>query len=267
MQIDIPTQCPSCGSTLEVVNSQLFCRNKSCEAQSFKVLEGFCKKMKIKGFGVKTLEKIGIKDITELYKLTEEDLVQATSAKVGSKLFAEIEKSKGCSFEDFIKSLGINLIGATAAPKVVAAFPKPDALIVSYQDLRDAGLGEKAAQSFWDYLNSPRGLEEMDMAADIFTFQVKEQATTDDSIGSYPSLEICITGKLTDYKSRAAVTEVLSQYNITVKKSVTKNVSYLICEDSAKTGSSSYKKALDKNLPIITIKELLQTVQNKNLEK
>ena len=260
MRIVIPTNCPSCDSTLEMVNSQLFCKNKMCSAQSSKTLEGFCKKLKIKGFGEKTLEKIGITQITELYTLTKQDLVSSTSDKVGSKLFDEIEKSKASSFGDFIKSLGINMIGASATDKIVTVFKSPMDNC-SYELLRKGGLGDKASLSFIEYLDSSRGHDEMLMASQHFTFQVENVADASSSSSStLPALEVCITGKLNDYKSRTAVADMLSQYNITVKSSVTKNVKYLVCEDEGRKGSSSYKKALEKQIPILTINELLTIV-------
>lgn len=264
MKIIIPTNCPTCDSTLELVNSQLFCRNKQCSAQTSKILEGFCKKMKIKGFGEKTLEKLDITSITELYQLTKQDLVQSTSDKVGSKLHEEIEQSKSARFEDFIKSLGVDLIGASAATKIVTVFSSPDDTC-SYDILRKGGLGDKAALSFMNYLDSHRGHDEMHMASQLFTFRVESavDASETSSSSAYPVLEVCITGKLNDYKSRSDVTKALSPYNIVVKSSVTKNVAYLICEDEARKGSSSYKKALDKNIPILTINELLNIVTEK----
>jgi NAD-dependent DNA ligase len=256
MKIEIPTACPSCASPLIVVNAQLFCKNPSCEAQSSKTLEGFCKKMKIKGFGEKTLDKLEILTVPDLYQLTKQDLVQSTSDTVGSKLFEELQKSKGCSFEDFIKSLGINLIGASASAKIVNAFPDPFQ-VCTIANLRKAGLGEKASESFMDYINSQSGADVMELARNNFTFQVKDQQATSNSSPDFPPLEVCITGKLKDFKSRTAASEYLSQYNVTVKGSVVKSVSYLICEDEAKIGSSSYKKAESNNLPIITINELV----------
>ena len=201
MLITFPTNCPSCDSILELVNSQLFCKNKSCEAQSSKILEGYCKKMRVKGFGSATLEKLEINSISELYQLTEQDLVMSLGDKVGSKLYGELSKSLGCSFQDFIQSLGINLIGNSAAPKVVAAFPNPTAE-VSFEALRKAGLGEKAANNFLAYLDSERGFEEMGLADELFTFQVKKPVSVSSKNESgidYPNLEVCITGKLNDY--------------------------------------------------------------------
>lgn len=260
MKIVIPTNCPSCDSLLERVNSQIFCRNKSCEAQTSAILEGFCNKMKIKGFGAKTLEKININSISALYQLTEQDLVSATSAKIGAKLFLEIENSKAASFEDFIQSLGINLIGSSAASKIVQAMSSPTNT-VSLASLRSTGLGEKASESFLSYCKSARGIEELHMAATLFTFQVKgKEDLLDNNKSDLPLLEVCITGKLNDFASRSAVTEYLKQFNVVVKDSVTKNVKVLICEDESKKGSSSYKKAISNNLKIKTIKELLESL-------
>jgi len=78
MIIQIPTKCPCCDYPLEMVNQQLFCRNTACSAQLNKKLENFTKVLGIKGFGPKTVEKLALADLTELFYLdfdTTKDLL------------------------------------------------------------------------------------------------------------------------------------------------------------------------------------------------
>ena len=89
-QIQIPTDCPSCGSKLEQVNSQLFCRNISCEAQSSKKVEAFAKKMKIKGLGPSTISKLELTHISEIYELDKDYLVSILGDKTGTKIQKKI---------------------------------------------------------------------------------------------------------------------------------------------------------------------------------
>jgi DNA ligase (NAD+) len=87
MKIKIPTNCPCCDYTLELVNDQLFCRNQACDAQLSKKLEHFCKALGIKGLGEKTIEKLQLSDITELYYLELDQIIELLgSEKIATKL-------------------------------------------------------------------------------------------------------------------------------------------------------------------------------------
>ena len=93
-KIEIPTTCPECSYILITVNSQLFCRNTACSAQLNKKLENFCKVLSIKGFGPKTIEKLNLADITELFYLDHELVIAVLGEKTAVKLLDEIERAK-----------------------------------------------------------------------------------------------------------------------------------------------------------------------------
>lgn len=256
MQIVIPTECPSCGSTLENVNGQLFCRNKTaCPAQSSKLVENYCKKMKIKGFGSATITKLELSTISGLYSLTEQRLTSVLGDKVGSKLFTELQKTKTSDFATVLGSLGIKLIGKVAAEKLATK-------INSFQEItvkacKDAGLGEKATESLMEWCKSLEGMDTIEALDGFITFSEVSSKPTQNTEHKF---DVCITGKLNDFASRSKAADYLSKYGISVKGSVTKSVKYLICEDDTKKGSSSYKKALANELPIVSIKELINII-------
>lgn len=256
MQIIIPKSCPSCESLLENVNGQLFCRNKgSCPAQSSKTVENFCKKMKIKGFGEKTVEKLEINTIVELYTLTEPALKQSLGDKVGSKLFLEIQKAMSCEFSVILGSLGIPLIGKVAAEKLATQ-------INCFSDItpkacESAGLGPKAIESLSGWLDSPEGSETSCFLDSNIEFKEVSAKPTKNTEHKF---DVCVTGKLNDFSSRNKAADYLGTFGIGVKGSVTKTVKYLICEDDSKKGSSSYKKAVDKGIEIVSIKQLINIV-------
>ena len=82
MKIEIPTTCPSCESKLERVKDQLFCRNPNCGETQLKKVVNYAKVMKIKGLGEKTVEKLDLRSISDIYSLT----LSAASAAIGEKL-------------------------------------------------------------------------------------------------------------------------------------------------------------------------------------
>ena len=258
MKIEIPTQCPSCGSKLDLVNGQLFCRNKSnCPAQSSKLIENFCTKMKLKGFGPKTIEKLELTRISELFYLTEEDLVGAVGSKVAAKLISELNtKVRGdIDFGSVLGSLGIPLIGEVAAKKLSQN-------CTSFHDVKADG---KAGENYKTWLNSPQGKDVIELP---WKFSTGIRGTkvdiiiTDDLVAQPNGITVCITGSLQDFANRTDATNYLESLGYTVKKSVTKDVKYLICEDESKRSSSSYKKAETNGIEILSIKELLEKNNN-----
>ncbi|ECP6930361.1 DNA ligase [Salmonella enterica] len=258
MKIEIPTQCPSCGSKLDLVNGQLFCRNKSnCPAQSSKLIENFCTKMKLKGFGPKTIEKLELTKISELFYLTEEDLVRAVGSKVAAKLISELNtKVRGdIDFGSVLGSLGIPLIGEVAAKKLSQN-------CTSFHDVKADG---KAGENYKDWLNSPQGKDVIELPWKFSTGIKGAKADiiiTDELVAQPNGIAVCITGSLQDFANRTDATNYLEGLGYTVKKSVTKDVKYLICEDESKRSSSSYKKAETNGIEILSIKELLEKNNN-----
>ncbi|QIO01200.1 NAD-dependent DNA ligase subunit B [Salmonella phage gmork] len=258
MKIEIPTQCPSCGSKLDLVNGQLFCRNKSnCPAQSSKLIENFCTKKKLKGFGPKTIEKLELTKISELFYLTEEDLVGAVGSKVAAKLISELNtKVRGdIDFGSVLGSLGIPLIGEVAAKKLSQN-------CTSFHDVKADG---KAGENYKTWLNSPQGKDVIELPWKFSTGIRGTKADiiiTDDLVAQPNGITICITGSLQDFANRTDATNYLESLGYTVKKSVTKDVKYLICEDESKRSSSSYKKAETNGIEILSIKELLEKNNN-----
>lgn len=247
MKIQIPTNCPVCGSALERVNSQLFCRNSSnCSAQSSKSLEAFCKKMKLKGFGEKTLEKLEISSVPELFNLTSKELVNAAGDKVGAKLDAELQRMRnGVSLSTLLAALSIPLVGTVAAEKAS----------VGASGLADVSLGDtKAGANLRTWQESSSGKEIISLPW-VFEANVTQKNESSEPLG----IAVCITGKLEQYKSRSDAKAYLESLGFTVKSSVTKDVKYLICEDDSKRSSSSYLKAQSNGIPIGSIAKLLLT--------
>ena len=243
MKIEIPTCCPTCDSELEQINSQLFCRNKSCGAQFSKRLEAFTKKMNMKGFGPKTLEKLDLKSFEELYTIYLEDLENVLGEKTAAKLYAEIQKSKNTSFARFLAALSIPLIGDTAAKKIARFANSLEE--ITEENLIEAGVGPKARENilYWLSDNLPLNLP------------ISFEAVKEPKIQNKGT--VCITGKLTNFKNRTDAKEFLESLGYKVTTSVTSKTDYLVDEEGRE--SSKSKKAEQLNVKIVTIKQLEET--------
>ena len=246
MKIQIPETCPSCEAKLELVNTQLFCRNSACPAQSTKKVEAYTKVMRIKGFGPKTIEKLDITSIPELYEFTEEDFRLIMGEKMGSKLFNEVEASKNTSLDVFIAALSIPLIGSTAGKKISQVVSQIED--ITEEALLEAGIGEKARDNLLNWLATEYlagGYKDMP----VNLAQKKIPIIKQHNKGS-----VCITGKLNDYKNRTDAANYLESLGYTVTSGVTQKTGFLVDEEGKP--SSKRKKAEQLGISIVTIKQL-----------
>ena len=240
MKIQIPINCPCCDYPLERVNDQLFCRNISCAAQLNKKIEHFCKTLSIKGMGEKTIQKLNLSDLTELFYLDRNDAIEALgSEKVVDKLLGEIERAKSAPLATVISSFSIPLIGGTAGSKLAKIVKNLDE--ITAETCKLAGLGEKATSNLISWLN----YEYQEMKDFLpCTCETQRRSLSEEAKG------MCITGKLKSFKTKAEATEILTSLGFKVSDSVTKTTNYLVDEENKQ--SSKRKKAEEYNIEIIS---------------
>jgi DNA ligase (NAD+) len=249
-KIDIPTNCPSCDSVLELVNEQLFCRNDYCEAKNDKKLENFVSKLKIKGLGPATLKKLKVEDIVQLYQLERHEIImRLDSEKIGSKVYEELEKSKSVDLQTLLPAFSIPLIGRSVSEKLCET-------VSNIRDINEltcseSGIGPKATENLllWlgetFYPNHYLDLLPFDFTSSYKAVEVKEVKGT-----------VCITGKLKSYPTKAHAQKVLENYGFIVKSSLTKDCTHLINEGGVE--SSKTQTARDRGVEIINnIKSLI----------
>ena len=242
-QILPPTHCPSCMTQLEWVKDQLYCNNPNCPGKTSKKIEHFASTLKIKGLGPRTVEKLQLIDYFDLYEMPLEIMIDALqSEKLAVKLHREIENSKLTDLSDLLPAFSIKLIGRTASNKICSVVR--NVAEITEETCQKAGLGPAATNNLLDWI-----IEEFTDGYDRLPFRwqqiTKHQLTPNATAGV-----VCISGKLTSYKTKAAATEVLQQMGYLVKSSLTKDVNILVNEsgiESAKT-----QTARDRGVRIIT---------------
>ena len=253
MKIKIPTTCPCCDYTLELVNDQLFCRNQACSAQLDKKLEHFCKTLGIKGMGAKTLEKLQLTDITEIYYLELDEIIESLgSEKIAVKLLDEINKSRNSDLATILPAFSIPLVGNTAAQKISKLVQSIDE--ITTERCRQAGLGEKVTNNLISWLETD--FQEMREFLP-FSFTVDNKP-----VANVTGKSVCITGKLTSFKTKSEATKALELAGFKVTESVTKTTDYLVDEDNK--GSSKRTKA--DQLGITIIQNLLHFLNEKKYD-
>ena len=236
-----PTNCPSCDSVLEWRNDVLYCVNSACASKVQKSIEHFAKTLKIKGLGPSTISKLGLTDIDEIYTLSEEEMKAALgSEKIAEKLYSEIQRSKSSSLNVLLPAFNIPLIGNTAAEKL-------SQVVESITDIntdtcKQAGLGPKATDNLLTWLRKDfYSFYDGSLPFD-FRFEKKLKPKT--------AGVVCISGKLTSYKTKAEATEALLAAGFQVKTSVTKDVTILVNESGIE--SSKTQKAREAGVTIVS---------------
>ena len=247
--ITIPSECPSCNSSLKLVKDILYCYNDHCPAKWDKKVEGFAKHLKIKGLGPSTIQKLQIQDFHDLYSLSRDEISDClNSEKIADKLYLEIQKSTESGLEELLPAFGIPLVGRSVASKLCAVVDNISS--INWDSCHRAGLGPKASQNIIDWINNEFYPNEYDQLP--FSYKTKEKSVKIESKGV-----VCITGKLSSYPSKSAAQAVLEKAGYTVKSSVTNAVTILINESGIESAKTTNARA--KGVRIITnLKQLLK---------
>jgi DNA ligase (NAD+) len=232
---------------LEWVKDQLYCNNPNCPGKTSKKIEHFASTLKIKGLGPRTVQKLQISDLHDLYELPLEIMIEALqSEKLAVKLHREIENSKQVDLVDLLPAFSIKLIGRSASAKICSKIK--NILDINEETCAEAGLGPTATNNLLDWL-----IEEFTDGYDRLPFRWQQLTKIEEK--SADNGVVCISGRLKSFKTKAAATQYLETKGYLVKSSLTKDVTILVNEsgiESAKT-----QAARDKGVLIITnLKEI-----------
>ena len=266
-EIVIPSNCETCGTSLVNEGTRLYCPNKNCSKRVLHQLLKWVQVVDIRDLGetlVNSLfEKKVVQSISDIYKLTVETLtpfflneesIAAEKKSLGAeKVIKSIENHKNISLEAFVAGFDIEGIGETTVEKLVAAgFNSLEKLLnASVDEIATVyGFAEIMAKTFVYGLKE--NAEEMKNLSSIYVNIIKKEA------GALSGKSFCFTGELVTMK-RADAENLVKNAGGSCKSSVTKDLSYLVTNDTS-SGSSKNVKAAKLGIPIISEKEFLQMI-------
>lgn len=260
-----PEFCPACGAKLERVGPNLFCPNTlSCAPQLINKMVHFCSRdaMNIEGLSQKTIElvfdKLGVKDISDIYSLTFEDLIglEGFGAKKASNLITAIEASKTPALESFIFALGINNVGKQTARDLAKHFGSFEAIrnaaLEELTAIRD--IGDVVAECIVDFFASEQVREVIDKLFDYGVTPGVYRAGSRES--AFSGKNVVVTGTLKNY-SRNDAKALLEKAGATVQSSVGKSTDMLIAGEKA---GSKLEKAIALGTLVITDAEFEEMI-------
>ena len=248
-KLDIPTNCPSCGSDLLHFEDEvaLRCINPRCPAQIMEGLIHFASRdaMNITGLGPSVVEKLFaanlVKDVADIYRLKEDDflLLEGVKEKSAAKLYQAIQASKENSAEKLLFGLGIRHVGSKVSQLLLQHFHSIENLaqanpyeVASIESL--GGVIAKSLQTYFETEGSEILLRELKEAG--VNLDYKGQTVVADAALS--GLTVVLTGKLERLK-RSEAKSKLESLGAKVTGSVSKKTDLVVA--GADAGSKLQK--------------------------
>ncbi|WP_391204174.1 NAD-dependent DNA ligase LigA [Psychrobacillus sp. L4] len=269
---EMPTNCPVCDSELVRIEEEvaLRCVNPQCPAQIQEGIYHFASRnaMNIEGLGEKVVEQLFreqlIVDVSDLYKITVEDLVnlERMGLKSATNLVTAIETSKANSMERVLFGLGIRHIGEKAAKILSETFHSFDALMQATREELTAvfEIGDKMADSLVAYFEHEEvqqligRLKEAGLTLQ-YTGKIVDASTMENSPFAHKT--VVLTGKLVQL-TRQEAKERIEALGGNVAGSVSKKTDLVIAGEDA---GSKLEKARSLGIEIWDEQKLLDQLE------
>jgi DNA ligase (NAD+) len=255
-------KCPECGSKLFRVEGEAahYCPNiNGCPPQIKGRIEHFIqrKAMDIDSIGERTIDQLFnlgfVKSPADLYDLKREHLLQLDGFKDKSitNLLEGIEKSKETPFESVLFAIGIRYVGRTVAEKLARYFKTIDKLAsASLEELLQAPeVGEKIAQSVYDFFRNPENVREVTRLKNSGLRMVSDAKEPEKESEVLGNKSFVISGTFEKYE-RDQLQEIILKNGGRISSGVSGKLDYLLAGDNM--GPSKLEKAQKLGVKIIS---------------
>jgi DNA ligase (NAD+) len=267
-QFEMPRKCPVCGSKVVREGAYYFCPSGlSCPAQIAGKIIHYASRpaMDIGGLGEKTVkemvQKKMVKDISQLYDLTKEDLLQLEgfAEKSARQLYEAIQNAKNPDLTRFIYALGIRHVGEHIAGVLAENFKDIESLMkASSKDLQNISeIGPEIARSIEAFFSRKENLNIIKrLESHGIKFKKKHRKEKSKSL---EGKTFVFSGKLQNY-TRDEAKKAVERLGAKAASSVSGNTDYLVAGENP---GSKLNKARDENVKILEEKafeEILETI-------
>lgn len=263
-----PTNCPSCGEKIYKFEDEVFlrCINPNCPAQVKAKILHFASRdaMNIEGLGESTiddlLEKKLINKISDIYKLTKDDLLKLKlfKEKKANNLLEQIENSKKRNLDRLIYALGIRHVGEKTAQILAEKFIEIENLMRATQAELSSipEIGPIIAKSIYDFFSQE--------ATKALIKELKERGVNTRYLPTqktkvFEGLTFVFTGELKTMTRDEAQKKVMENGG-KVSSSVSSKTSYVVVGDNP---GSKYEKAKKLGIKILNEEDFLKLLNQK----
>lgn len=268
-EIPYPLVCEVCGNKLVDEGSRLYCPNKKCSKRILHQLLKFQQIVDIRDLGETLITQLFndkvLQSISDIYKLTVENLtpyflneesIEAEKRSLGAeKVYKSIQAHRNIKLSTFLAGFDIDDFGETTAEKLISAgFNTLEKMLSASEDEIANVYGFAAIMAHTIKEGLTENAEEMQSLVNSGVISL--QSAVD---GKLSGKSFCFTGELTTMK-RADAEQLVKKNGGSIKSSVTKDLSYLVTNDTT-SGSSKNQKAAKLGIPVINEKDFLELVK------
>lgn len=272
--VNLPTQCPVCGSDVERPEDEAIARCSGglfCPAQQKEALKHFVSRraMDIEGLGDKWIEQLVdsglIRSSADLYVLTKDDLLplERMGEKSADNLLSAIERSKSTTLARFLFALGIRGVGEATALALANHFGDIEVLLAADEDalMQVPDVGPVVADSIATFFRQPHNREIIQNLQDVGVSwpAIEAQVGRDQPLAGQTWV---LTGSLSSL-SRDQAKDKLMQLGAKVSGSVSKKTSCVVAGEAA---GSKLADAEKLGIPVMNEESLLGLLARHGLQ-
>jgi len=266
-EVDIPTNCPSCGYKLSWDSDFLMCFNhEECPEQIMgKIIYFFRILANNDGFGQATIQKLyseGIRQVSDIYLLSKTKLISmGFGEKTSQNLIDQLTRSRQESIEDwrFLASFGVQRLGMGNCENLLKSYSIKKIFELSVEDISNIdGFAELTAQLIFDGLLSIKDQYKILVSEGFQLEQTILSSNTNVSNNLFNTKKIVFTGTMN--KSRVELEKQAKALGIFIGKSVSSKTDFLIIGKNV--GQSKIKAAKLNEVEILTEADYLKKLNS-----
>ena len=265
-EVDIPSNCPSCGYKLSWDSDFLMCLNhEKCPEQiTGKIIYFFRILANNDGFGQATIQKLyaeGIHRVSDIYLLNEAKLMSmGFGEKTSHNLINQLIRSRKESIEDwrFLAAFGVQRLGMGNCENLLRNYSVEKIFDLSIKEISNInGFAEITAELIFDGLTLIKPQYEVLISGGFELEQTLLKTEINQSISPFNSKKIVFTGTMSE--SRAELQKQAKAFGANVGKSVSSKTDFLIIGENV--GQSKIKDAKTHQVEILTEAEYLKLLK------